>query len=35
MDCASRLRDAVGVVCFLALWAITWIFPVTFMIMMA
>lgn len=30
-----RLRDAVGVVCFLALCAITWIFPVTFMIMMA
>jgi hypothetical protein len=29
------LRDAVGVLMFVALWAITWIFPVTFMIMMA
>ena len=32
---ARGLRDAVGAVMFLALWAITWIFPVTFMIMMA
>lgn len=31
----ARLRDAVGVLMFVALWAITWIFPVTFMIMMA
>ena len=31
----ARARDAVGIVMFLALWAITWIFPVTFMIMMA
>jgi hypothetical protein len=31
----ARMRDAFGVVMFLALWAITWIFPVTFMIMMA
>ncbi len=30
-----RLRDAVAAVAFVALWAITWIFPVTFMIMMA
>jgi len=31
----ARVRDAVGAVMFLALWAVTWIFPVTFMIMMA
>ena len=31
----ARLRDVVGVAAFLVLWAITWIFPVTFMIMMA
>jgi hypothetical protein len=31
----ARMRDAIGAVMFLALWAITWIFPVTFMIMMA
>lgn len=31
----ARARDAVGAVMFLALWAITWVFPVTFMIMMA
>ncbi len=31
----SWLRDGVGLVLFIALWAITWIFPVTFMIMMA
>ena len=31
----ARARDAVGAVMFLAMWAITWIFPVTFMIMMA
>lgn len=30
-----RLRDAAGIAAFLVLWAITWIFPVTFMIMMA
>lgn len=30
-----RVRDAVGVALFVALWAVTWIFPVTFMIMMA
>jgi len=29
------LRDAAGAVMFVAMWAITWIFPVTFMIMMA
>ncbi len=29
------LRDAAGAVVFVALWAVTWIFPVTFMIMMA
>jgi len=29
------LRDAVGAIVFIAMWAITWIFPVTFMIMMA
>jgi hypothetical protein len=29
------LRDAVGAVIFIAMWAITWILPVTFMIMMA
>jgi len=31
----ARLRDAIGVALFLAMWAVTWIFPVTFMIMMA
>ena len=31
----ARLRDAAGIAAFLVLWAITWIFPVTFMIMMA
>ena len=31
----ARLRDVLGVAAFLVLWAITWIFPVTFMIMMA
>jgi hypothetical protein len=31
----ARMRDAAGVALFLALWAITWILPVTFMIMMA
>lgn len=31
----SRAKDVVGVVAFLVLWAITWIFPVSFMIMMA
>ena len=31
----ARMRDAVGAVMFVALWAVTWIFPVTFMIMMA
>ncbi len=31
----ARMRDLLGTVIFLALWAITWIFPVTFMIMMA
>ena len=31
----ARMRDAAGVAAFLVLWAITWIFPVTFMIMMA
>ena len=30
-----RLRDAAGLAAFMLLWAITWIFPVTFMIMMA
>ncbi len=30
-----RLKDAAALVAFVALWAITWIFPVTFMIMMA
>jgi hypothetical protein len=29
------MRDAVGAAAFIALWVITWIFPVTFMIMMA
>ncbi len=29
------LRDAVGLVIFIGMWAVTWIFPVTFMIMMA
>ena len=29
------MRDAAGVAAFAAFWAITWIFPVTFMIMMA
>ncbi|MBV8221608.1 MAG: hypothetical protein JO325_24350, partial [Solirubrobacterales bacterium] len=31
----ARTRDAAGFAAFVALWAITWIFPVTFMIMMA
>jgi hypothetical protein len=31
----ARIRDVLGVLMFVALWAITWIFPVTFMIMMA
>lgn len=31
----ARLRDALGVALFIAMWAVTWIFPVTFMIMMA
>jgi len=31
----ARLRDALGAVMFMAMWAVTWIFPVTFMIMMA
>jgi hypothetical protein len=31
----ARMRDAVGLALFVGLWAITWIFPVTFMIMMA
>jgi hypothetical protein len=30
-----KMRDAIGALAFVALWAITWIFPVTFMIMMA
>jgi len=29
------LRDVIGAVMFVALWLITWVFPVTFMIMMA
>ena len=32
---SARLRDVLGAVIFAALWAVTWIFPVTFMIMMA
>jgi hypothetical protein len=31
----ARLRDAAGIAAFIVLWAITWIFPVTFMVMMA
>jgi hypothetical protein len=31
----ALLRDAAGAVAFVVVWAITWIFPVTFMIMMA
>ena len=31
----ARMRDVVGTGLFVALWAVTWIFPVTFMIMMA
>ncbi len=31
----ARMRDAAGLAAFVALWAITWIFPVTFMLMMA
>ena len=31
----ARMRDVVGALIFVGLWAITWIFPVTFMIMMA
>ena len=31
----SWMRDAAGAAAFVAFWAITWIFPVTFMIMMA
>ena len=31
----ARMRDALALAMFVALWAITWIFPVTFMIMMA
>jgi hypothetical protein len=31
----ARMRYVIGAVMFIALWAVTWIFPVTFMIMMA